>query len=219
MVAAADGASAVTHLRSLWNIAGTDPVRGWWHFDETSGSVAHDSSGRGNDGALHGAMVGLPGYDGTSYAFANNAWVEVPASESLNPGTEDFYLSARVNFTVAPGPDETYDIIRKGRFATDGGEYKLEIVSGGRVRCTARDSDGVAGAVYGPKTNLADGNWHLIGCRLTGSKFSVGADNVVWSKSVPFGWIGNSKALSIGSKYGEEDGVPGRIDEVRLEIS
>ena len=34
---------------------------GWWKFDETSGTIAHDASGNGNDGALKGDPMWVDG--------------------------------------------------------------------------------------------------------------------------------------------------------------
>jgi hypothetical protein len=34
---------------------------GWWKLDEQSGAIAHDSSGKGNDGALLGGPVWAAG--------------------------------------------------------------------------------------------------------------------------------------------------------------
>ena len=203
----------------------TDPggktigVRGQWHFDETSGSVAYDSSEYGNNGAVIDATLGVPGYVGTAYEFdGTGSRVEVPASSSLNPGTSNFDVTAWVNFTDAPGSGETYDIYRKGVAATPGGEFKLEIISGGRAKCTAKDSDRLRGVIAGPSVSLADGAWHLVGCRRTDSSWSVIVDDTVTSTTVPFGSISNDRPVSIGSKYGEEDFVPGRIDEVQFTV-
>lgn len=69
------------------------------------------------------------------------------------------------------------------------------------------------------RNRLGDGTWHQVGCRLTGNTWQVVVDGVVkGSSTVAFGSIGNTKSLSIGSKYGLEDGFPGRIDSVRLDI-
>lgn len=199
--------------------ASASSVRGMWHFDEKSGTVAHDSSGRGNDGRIYGATLGKPGYLGTSFAFNTaNSRVEVPSAVSLNPGTNNFAFSAFVNFTVAPGVGQTYDIVRKGLGTTKGGEYKLEITGGGRARCIAKDAAGLVGRIVGPRVSLADGAWHHVGCRFVGSTWSVIVDGEVRSRTVAFGSISNTYALSIGSKYGTQDGTPGRIDEVRLSI-
>ena len=207
-VATAGGAAAVT----------TDV--GLWHLDETSGAVAADGSGSGHDGVLHGGVVqGVAGHDGTAYSFETpGSWVEVADSAGFNPGTSNFSVSAWVNLSKAPGDGVTYDIIRKGLTTTKTGEFKLEIVKGGKVRCTAKDSARLRGAITGPRTNIADGTWHHVGCARVGSSWRVTVDARVRSKTVAFGSIGNTRSLSIGSKYGQEDATPGRVDEVRFTI-
>ena len=206
-----------TALASPASAAGD--IRGLWHFDETSGSVAADSSGNGNEGRIINTTLGAPGHLGTAFDFdGRTSRVEVANDSSLNPGTSDFEVTAWVNFTDAPGSGETYDVFRKGLSGTSGGEFKLEIYTGGRAKCTAKDSTKRLGVVAGPTTNLANGQWHKVGCKLIGSTWSVIVDSTVKSTSVPFGSISNSKSVSIGSKYGQEDWFHGRIDEVQLSI-
>ncbi len=198
--------------------AGAD---GSWDFEETAGTVAADSSAQANHGTIRGAALGEQGYQGYAFGFsALNPWVEVPSAASLNPGTSDFTASAWVNFTDPPGSGETYDVIRKGLTGTAGGEYKLEFIRHGRAKCLAKDADRLRGVAKAPWRNrLGDGTWHQVGCRLTGNTWQVVVDGVVkGSSTVAFGSIGNTKSLSIGSKYGLEDGFPGRIDSVRLDI-
>lgn len=199
---------------------GAVPGGAMWELDETTGTQAGDSSGNGNHGTLRGAVtVGLTGHQGTAYSFrADGSWVEVPSSVTLNPGADDFGFSAWVNLTRAPGKGVTYDIIRKGLAATPGGEFKLEIISGGRARCTAKDAARSTAGITGPKVNLADARWHHVGCARVGSSWQVIIDGKIRSKAVTLGSISNTKALSIGSKYGNEDGTPGLVDEVRLSI-
>jgi hypothetical protein len=197
------------------------PPGAMWHLDETSpGAEALDSSGNANHGTLRGDVVtGLAGHLGTAYSFETpGAWVEVPTHATLNPGTRNFAFSAWVNFSVAPGTGVTYDIVRKGLSATAGGEYKLEIINGGRVKCEAKDSARRRVVITGPRVSLADSQWHQIGCARVGSSWRVIIDGKVKSKSVTLGSVSNSKSLSIGSKYGQEDGTPGLVDQVQLTI-
>jgi hypothetical protein len=64
------------------------PLDGWWRFDETSGTVAHDSSGQGNNGTVTPATGRTPGYFGGAYSFdGNTASVDVPDSPSLEPAS------------------------------------------------------------------------------------------------------------------------------------
>lgn len=194
---------------------------GSWHFDEKSGSTAADSSSADNDGTLRGKVgTGVGGYANTAFSFATaGSWVEVPNATSLNPGKRDFSFSAWINITQAPKNSATYDIVRKGVTTTSGGEFKLEIIKGGRARCTAKDAAGKRGAVVGPSTNLADGRWHKVGCARAGSAWRVVVDGTVRSTTAGLGSISNNRSLAIGSKYGTQDPTPGRVDEVVFSVS
>jgi hypothetical protein len=218
---AASPAGDAAHRATVTSAAAVaTSVRGLWHFDEKSGTVAHDSSGHGHDGTIFSpTTLGQPGFLGTSFGFGpDRARVEVKSAADLNPGSADFAFTAHVNLTSAPGRNQTYDVVRKGLSFTSTGEFKLEIIPGGRAQCEAKDSARRIGIVKGPSINLADGKWHTVGCRLVGSTWSVIVDSRVISKAVPFGTITNSKSISIGGKYGDEDGVQGRVDEVSLSI-
>jgi len=74
---------------------------GWWTFNETSGTTAHDSSGNGNDGVISpGVALGIPGARGTAFGFnsAAGSWVDVPyGSGALAPPTTQITLSAWIN--------------------------------------------------------------------------------------------------------------------------
>jgi hypothetical protein len=180
--------------------------------------VVADSSGRGNDGIRQGSpLLGQPGRFGTAYSFeVDGSWVQVPSEPALNPGVRDFMISGWVNFTAAPGPGQTFDVFRKGLSYTRGGRYKLKILPGGRVKCSAKDWRGRTGWVL-DRTDVADGRWHSVACARTGSVWSVIVDGTVSSKTVDLAAISNDMALSIGSKYGSEDMLPlGLVDEVML---
>ena len=60
-----------------------------WNMDEPAGSTTMlDSSGNGNNGTLkNGVQAGVPGETGTAYLFSGQSYVDVPSSNSLNPGT------------------------------------------------------------------------------------------------------------------------------------
>lgn len=182
--------------------------------------VAADSSGRGHDGIIQGAVeMGLAGYDsGRSYSFgAPDSWVQVQSAPDLNPVAKDFLLTAWVNLTAAPEVGGTWDIVRKGLGYTVTGEYKLEVLAGGLVSCTAKDNNGRLAVAINQQVNVADGAWHRIGCARVGGQWSVLVDATVGSVPVTLGSVSNTVALAIGSKYGRE--YPrGRIDDVRLTI-
>lgn len=183
--------------------------------------VARDSSGNENHGVIQGAPVlGVPGHQGTAYSFGElGAWVQVQSNRTLNPGRRDFLFYAWVNFVEAPDQGETYDILRKGHSYTTSGEFKVEIIAGGRVRCSAKDASRRSANIIGSDLDVTDGQWHRIGCARTGSKWSVVVDDTVRSERTELGRVGNTLPLSIGSKYGREDLPQGRVDDVAIYIA
>ncbi|MHC4166275.1 MAG: LamG domain-containing protein [Planctomycetota bacterium] len=66
---------------------GADPsLVGWWKFDETSGTIASDSSGNGHDGTFVGSPQWVGGYFGGALQFTGSPdMVTVPYSAQLNP--------------------------------------------------------------------------------------------------------------------------------------
>ena len=74
----------------------TDPsLIGFWHFDEAEGDTARDSSGKGNDGTIHGATWVSEGISGSSLSFdREDDYVDCGNDSSLDLGTGDFSLEA-----------------------------------------------------------------------------------------------------------------------------
>ena len=179
--------------------------------------VAVDSSEQGNDGIIQGEpAVGLSGRYGTSYSFLERgSWIEVPSVPELNPGERDFLVSVWVWFDEFPGPGETYDAVRKGIAYTAPGEFNLEVLPEGRVRCTAEGGGGTVSTVTSTAVIPEDG-WHQIGCARTGPFWSVLVDDSLQTRSATFGTISNTVPMSIGSKYGLEDRPLCRVDDVKL---
>jgi hypothetical protein len=59
---------------------------GWWTFDETSGTTAHDSSGNALDGTFVGSPQWVPGMNGGAIEFDGTDWVDFssPAKLKIN---------------------------------------------------------------------------------------------------------------------------------------
>ena len=187
---------------------------------EVATFVATDATGNGHDGIIQGPVeVGLPGHDGSAYSFAQRgSWVMVPSSPELNAGTGNFLVSTWIQVESAPDEGETYDIVRKGIAYTVPGEYKLELLGSGRVRCTAKDSENRLATVVSRQVLGGDGTWHRIGCARTGRHWSVLVDEAIRTTDVDLGAVSNTVSLAIGSKYGLEDRPLGLVDDVRLVI-
>jgi hypothetical protein len=73
---------------------------GWWKFDESSGTVAYDSSINANNGTLVGTLTRVNGVIGN--ALNNNAagHVSVPDKDYLDFGTTDFSISLWVKYPL-----------------------------------------------------------------------------------------------------------------------
>ena len=64
-------------------------LAGSWPLDEGSGTLAHDSSGHGNNGTISGATQWIPGFSGTALSFdGTTGRVLVPDNASLEPATQ-----------------------------------------------------------------------------------------------------------------------------------
>jgi hypothetical protein len=77
----------------------------YWPLDETSGSIAHDASGNGNDGVLAPSgtwgAAGIPGSGGTALSLADQGGVTIGDKFDF-PGRVPFSLEAWVRPAPAP---------------------------------------------------------------------------------------------------------------------
>jgi Concanavalin A-like lectin/glucanases superfamily len=195
-----------------------------WHMDDSPGSQMIDSAGS-NNGTLIGAVVqGMPGVSGTAYSFEGSpALVNVPDSDSLDPGTAPITLTADVNLTVAPAPQKDYDLIRKGLGST-GADYKMEIktVNGlPQALCLFQGTGGNVLRKSGSRTPpLTDGRWHSLKCVKTDTYVQVFIDGVSFGKnSHAAGSISNSDDLLVGARTPSGgDQYQGLMDNVQIDI-
>jgi concanavalin A-like lectin/glucanase superfamily protein len=188
-------------------------TRAWWHMNETSGSTMHDAVGSA-DGTNHNVAKKRAGVWG-SMAYGFNGWnsyVSVPPLPSPNPGWAKLTIKISVRFSSIPPQD--YDLIRKGRSRTPGGDYKVEIARSGQALCLFGGSKATAIVIGGPALN--DGTWHRISCIRGARSASLIVDGRVrrrvW-RSV--GSIANTATLFIGARPGS-DWHKGRLDEARI---
>ena len=63
--------------------AATTGLVGYWNFDESSGTVAHDSSGNGNTGTTVGDPQWVTGVSGSALNFDGTTHVSIQSSPSL----------------------------------------------------------------------------------------------------------------------------------------
>jgi hypothetical protein len=189
-----------------------------WNMEDTGSKMA-DSSGRGHTGTLHGVTVRQPGQPGLGYGFNGKpSYVTVPSAADFSPGTANIRISLSVRFSVLPSAAVgDYDLLRRGLSTTAGGDYKLEILGSGRAFCLFRGSGGPVSLSAGP--NLADNQWHSLGCARIGKSVVLTVDGAAFTKAGTTGTIANTSAVFIGAKDGSgADQYRGLMDSVSISV-
>ena len=185
-----------------------------WHMDETSGSVMHDSIA-GHDGTLFSVALGQPGFLGTAFGFnGTSSYVSVPSASDLNPGSSDITITIHLKTTSAPTTAD-WDLIRKGKSTTIGGQFKMEFQPSGQASCGFKGSVDHSELIAGPALN--DGEWHTVQCVKTTSSIKVVVDGQTFSKAANLGSIANTAPVVIGAHPGSEF-FNGSLDEASIQI-
>ncbi len=132
---------------------------GWWTFDEPSGTVAHDSSGNGNDGTLAGAVTWVAGkLDGAlDFPGSASAYVTVPDAPSLAI-TDAITMAAWLN------PRATGDyrwFIAKQTYGTNQG-WDLTLTPTNGIECGLAMNN--AWTYRATTATISNGTWvHVVG--------------------------------------------------------
>ena len=193
----------------------------YWPMKETSGPML-DASGNGNNGVVSN----MKDRTGTTYVFnGSTSHVIVPDDSSLDPGSSDITLTARVKVTSKSLDDDSYDVVRKGFVTTSGGDYKLEIIrksgdpSVGKLHCLFKGSGGTVDKVASP--DVVDGAWHTLRCARTSNSVVASVGKNSFSTSGSAGSISNSSNVMVGGKTVDprpDDMFEGEMDCVGIDI-
>jgi hypothetical protein len=190
-----------------------------WQMNEISGQMI-DSSGNGNNGNPTDVVQ-----TGSTYVFNGlSSRVAVPDSDSLDPGTNDITLTARLKVNGDSLDDDSYDVVRKGLSGTPGGDYKMEIKSAsdpalGRLHCFFGGTGGKVDIVA--KGDIVDGNWHILECVKTSNSVVAKVDGRSFTQTGSAGSITNPKEVLVGAKTTNpfDDMFDGEMDFVTIEIA
>lgn len=191
----------------------TPAIQGLWHFDETMGTTAADSSGNGNDGTLVGDTAWVAGKFGNALSFDGAGdRVEVARDASLEPS------NVTVECWVKGSTLKSYQYI-VAKYYT-GGHASYGLYTGSSKGLFFYVSDGSYALSNDAGTGVWDGNWHHIAGTYNGStlRLYVDGSEVGTGKSVTktIGYNSTSAGkLYIGS-YGAAYYFTGEIDEVRV---
>lgn len=203
-------------MTSLSNVSETfirviPGVQGGWHFDESGGTLAHDSSGNGNDGIIYGASR----VDGK---FKNGLSFDGDSDYLLIPDDESLDITDEVTVAAWFKTDTVHDgaIVWKD-YSTYNPTYGIAYFgqSYGQISGRITDSGGSPHAIG--FDFVADGQWHLIVLTYDGSKQKLFLDAV---EKVSQSWSGSIAASSYDLVVGSRNLVPiyfnGIIDEVQV---
>jgi hypothetical protein len=210
-------ASTVTTIALGATAAAQTTLVAHYELNETSGTVAADSSGNGNDGSYTGGvLLGQPGNCPSSTAVEFNgfdAYVDIPPSPSLDALLSDFTVAAWVNLNV----DQLMRIFSSQRQACNGAlaAWAYGPLNGGGIRFTTL---GVQD--YNQASSVTPGVWHHIAV-----VFDAAFQAHFYLDGAPQGTIGGTapaNASAIGWFIGVLDLTcaseffNGRIDDVQV---
>ncbi len=191
-------------------------LSGHWRLDETSGTTAADSSGKGNHGTLVGTTFATgsvsPGKLGNALQFnGSSRYITIPSASSLQP-TGALTISAWINGTAWGSGTDVDAILRKGEGNPN--NYQLAVTNG---RLTLY-LDGNDGAGFQGNTVLQTGVWYHVAATWDGYevRLYVNGDLDQAVAGVYAVGIGtDNRALYIGGRAGQ-DFFHGTIDDVRM---
>jgi len=192
----------------------------WWKLDETSGTVAADSSGNGNDGKLKN-MTGnewtTGKKNGALYFDGTNDYIKVDKSDSLDI-SDTFTVTLWVNYEGGSAPDNYERMLaKKKQWDSDKGwEISLETSYDEELTVRGNSDAGTAGAEE-VVSSWAVGGWHHIAVVYEGSTATVYSDGVERDTVTIAPVVNNDEDLYIG-RYGDSDSYhwDGKMDDIRI---
>ena len=202
-----------------------DNLVGYWRLDDGTGStVAFDSSGRGNEGTLHGldaSTAWVAGRSQGALAIAHTGWVQVAPSPSIDAITDHITVSAWVNLeaTITSTDGWATALSRQTGTSTDQ-HYHLSIHDDGHPALFLITVSGFA-LIFG--TDMPPmGAWtHLAGVYdgAVARLYVNGAE--VASQALTGNFGADTTPVILGGNGNDASGVPtelfpGRIDELML---
>ncbi len=178
---------------------------GWWKFDDGGGTVAKDSSGLGNDGAIKGGTTWVPGIMGGALQLNGSGYVVIDSVLNDITGT-NITLSVWIKTTSASEGN-----VFAANDASSGYALMFGIQGGNPYRWDTAD------AQYPPAVN--DNQWHMLTLVRNGGTAYIYVDGVqraTWASS--FTWSGITR-WSIGQEWDDSspsDFYTGAVDDVRI---
>ena len=176
-----------------------------WKFDESSGSVAHDTSGNGNNGTLKGDPHWVAGKIGGAIQLDGDGdYVDV-GSVGIS-GTDQRTMAGwvKASTTDIPAWTSVFGFVPDGD--TDGTYYDIEVDDAGNYIVFV----GGWGSIFIP----VDTQWHHFALTYTGAGGSWYLDGQLVDSLD--GEVGTIDRVRIGARLSNSNYFPGLIDDVRI---
>lgn len=184
-------------------------VLGWWPADVSVSDVVS-----GNNGALRGGATLASGLIQQSFALnGTNAYVEITNATALNFSSNNFTVSAWVNFNTTSGEQV---LLEKWTQSTSTG---WSLVKRADQRLRLLIGNGAGGQFIVESTapaNLPTNTWVQVAARRQGSQFTVFTNGTAIFTGTQTANLDSSSTLKFGSREGTSLFLNGRIDEVTI---
>jgi hypothetical protein len=193
---------------ALSSTASAAGLVGWWTFDETSGTTAKDSSGKGNDGRIVGTPQWVPGKIGGALQFNGSTYVDCGNGPSLNVREQ---ITIAFWFKVQAFSNTWEAFLAKGD-----GAYRASR-SNGTDNATHMGITG--GNYFDAVTIITDNQWHFWTGTYDGTTATIYIDGKQDATRQYSGGIGDSSSYNL--YIGENQQATGRmlhglLDDVRI---
>ncbi len=176
-----------------------------WKFDESSGSVAHDISGNGNNGTLKGDPQWVTGKIGGAIQLDGiGDYVDIGSVGISGMDQRTMAGWAKASTTDIPPWTSVFGFVPDGD--TDGTYYDIEVDDAGNYIIFV----GGWGAIFTP----VDTQWHHFAVTYTGEGGSWFLDGRLVD-SID-GDVGTIDRVIIGTRSSTSNYFPGLIDDVRI---
>ncbi|HUT31411.1 MAG TPA: LamG-like jellyroll fold domain-containing protein [Sedimentisphaerales bacterium] len=192
---------------------------GHWALDETSGTVAVDSSASGNNGTVYGGAWASEGMIAGALSFDGlDDYVITPGDGSIDFGTGSFSLSLWLKTSI--GGEKYY--IANNRTGGLAEAVSIRSWNDSRVQMVTQDDDGHVTVLSVPDANFIKGEWvHVAAVRdVTADKLFIYADGVLQG-SITDNSVAGVNPMTDGLAFGvDTDGwiryFSGLLDDIRI---
>ena len=192
-----------------------DGLVAWYRLDETSGLIAEDLSGNGNDGALqNGVDAGVDsksGILGRALDFENSGSQRITASGFPTGASQNFSMMAWVNLRSAAPIGDGQGIVSGGTSLSGQGPHMIIPPSASNIRFAIW-----AGTNLNHGTPIT-GEWAHYAGTFDGTSIRLYENAILVNGPSAASYSGTVDTIKIGQAYGGiTQAVDGLIDDVRI---